>query len=48
VGEIDYDASLTTAGSASPAQINEYRRAKGACLDARGYAAKSFYKGGFS
>jgi len=40
VGQTGYDPSLAPAGSAAPAQMDNYRRAMSACLDARGYSVQ--------
>ena len=40
VGQTGYDPSLAPAGGAPAAQVENYRRAISACLDARGYTVK--------
>jgi hypothetical protein len=40
IGQTGYDPSLPNAGGAPPNQMDGYRRAIGACLDARGYTVR--------
>ena len=40
VGQTGYDPSFPSAGGATAVQVDNYRRAMSACLDARGYTVK--------